>query len=103
MEESIIKETDDNGNTISEVLGVSRIFDPILLEEIVQYNDQDNFDRIVAAELAIAQALRMDPIFGRMNDGGDERIAALYKRKTKNRLFTESRGMFIRKKHKLFM
>jgi hypothetical protein len=52
MEESIYKETNEAGDVIKEVLGVSKIFDPVLLEEIIQYNDQGNFDRIVAAELA---------------------------------------------------
>ena len=103
MEESIYKETDDTGNVVKEILGVSKIFDPVLLEEIIQYNDQGNFDRIVAAELAIAQALKMDPILGKVGGSGDERVQALFKKKANNVLFTESRGMFQRKrKSKLF-
>jgi hypothetical protein len=103
MEESIYKETDDTGNVVKEILGVSKIFDPVLLEEIIQYNDQGNFDRIVAAELAIAQALKMDPILGKVGGSGDERVQALFKKKMNNVLFTESRGMFQRKrKSKLF-
>jgi hypothetical protein len=103
MEESIYKETDDTGNVVKEILGVSKIFDPVLLEEIIQYNDQGNFDRIVAAELAIAQALKMDPILGKVGGSGDERVQALFKKKVNNVLFTESRGMFQRKrKSKLF-
>jgi len=103
MEESIYKETDDAGNVVKEILGVSKIFDPVLLEEIIQYNDQGNFDRIVAAELAIAQALKMDPILGKVGGSGDERVQALFKKKVNNVLFTESRGMFQRKrKSKLF-
>ena len=50
---------------IREVTGVSKIFDPVLLEEIIQYNDQGNFDRIVAAELAIAQAYKDGSYMGR--------------------------------------
>lgn len=102
MEESVYKEKDEDGNVIKEVLGVSKIFDPVLLEEIIQYNDQGNFDRIVAAELAIAQALRMDPILGKVGGSGDERLNALFKPNKKNQLFTESRGLFPRKKSKLF-
>jgi len=41
-----------------------KIFDPVLLEEMIQYNEEGNFDRIIAAELAIAQAMKMDPIMG---------------------------------------
>ena len=102
MEEVIYKETDENGNVTKEVTGVSKMFDPVLLEEIIQYNDQGNFDRIVAAELAIAQAMKMDPILGKVGGSGDARVAALFSNKSKPRLFTESRGLFNSKKHKLF-
>jgi hypothetical protein len=102
MEAVIYQEKDEDGNIIKEVTGVSKIFDPVLLEEIIQYNDQGNFDRIVAAELAIAQAIKMDPIIGRVGGSGDERISSLFKPNKKNQLFTESRGLFQRKKSKLF-
>jgi hypothetical protein len=103
LEESILKEKDDDGNVIKEVLGVSKVFDPVLLEEVIQYNDQGNFDRIVAAELAIAQALKMDPIMGKIGGSGDERVKAMFQKKQGNILFTDSRGgMFgnAPKKHK---
>jgi len=102
MEETVHKETDENGNVTREVLGVSKIFDPVLLEEIIQYNDQGNFDRIVAAELAIAQAMKMDPIMGKVGGSGDDRVKALYLQKSKNSLFSDSRGLFNTKKRKLF-
>ena len=103
MEETVYKETDDDGNTIREVLGVSKILDPVLLEEVIQYNDIGNFDRIIAAELAIAQALKMDPIMGLIGGNKDDRVTAMFKPKHKNMLFTESRGQFNnRRKNKLF-
>jgi len=103
MEETVYKETDDDGNTIREVLGVSKILDPVLLEEVIQYNDIGNFDRIIAAELAIAQALKMDPIMGLIGGNKDDRVTAMFKPKQKNMLFTESRGQFNnRRKNKLF-
>jgi hypothetical protein len=102
MEEAILIERNENGDVTKEVRGVTKIFDPVLLEEIIQYNDVDNFDRIIAAELAIAQALKMDPILGRVGGSGDERVAALFKSKPKNQLFTDSRGLFNTKKRKLF-
>lgn len=102
MEAVIYQEKDDDGNVIKEITGVSKIFDPVLLEEIIQYNDQGNFDRIVAAELAIAQALKMDPILGKVGGSGDDRLKAFFKPNKKNQLFTESRGLFQRKKSKLF-
>ena len=103
MEETVYKETDDDGNTTREVLGVSKILDPVLLEEVIQYNDIGNFDRIIAAELAIAQALKMDPIMGLIGGNKDDRVTAMFKPKHKNMLFTESRGQFNnRRKNKLF-
>jgi hypothetical protein len=92
MEAPIFVEKNDAGEVIREVLGVSKIFDPVLLEEIIQYNDQGNFDRIIAAELAIAQALKMDPIMGKIGGTSDERVASMFKKKRGNVLFTESRN-----------
>jgi hypothetical protein len=107
LEGTIYEEKDKDGNIIREVTGVSKIFDPVLLEEVIQYNDQGNFDRIIAAELAIAQAVKMDPIIGRVGGSGDERVNAMFSRKKGNMLFTEARGgMFGRApkkyKNKLF-
>jgi hypothetical protein len=101
MEAAIFREKNDAGEVIREILGVSKIFDPVLLEEIIQYNDQGNFDRIVAAELAIAQALKMDPIMGKIGGTSDERVASMFKKKRGNVLFTDARGdMFGRSKNK---
>ena len=103
MEEVIYTEKDEEGNVTKELQGVGKIFDPVLLEEIIQYNDSGNFDRIIAAELAIAQALKMNPIMGKVGGSGDERIASMFKPNKKNQLFTESRGLFhTKKKNKLF-
>lgn len=102
MEEVLLVEKDDNGNLIREVTGVSKMFDPVLLEEIIQYNDQGNFDRIVAAELAIAQAVKMDPIMGKIGGSGDERVKALFaNKKHGNILFNQtSPGLFGKPKYK---
>jgi hypothetical protein len=103
MEEVIYTEKDEEGNVTKELQGVGKIFDPVLLEEIIQYNDSGNFDRIIAAELAIAQALKMNPIMGKVGGSGDERIVSMFKPNKKNQLFTESRGLFhTKKKNKLF-
>lgn len=102
QEEVIYVEKADDGTIIRELHGVTKILDPMLLEETIQYNDQGNFDRIVAAELAIAQALKMDPIMGRVGGSGDERINSMYAKNKPNPLFLPSRGMFSRQKHKLF-
>jgi len=102
LEEVVHTEKDDNGNLIREITGVSKVFDPVLLEEIIQYHDQGNFDRIVAAELAIAQALKLDPIMGRVGGSGDERVKALFTNRGGGiKLFdTKSPGMFGSSKYK---
>lgn len=102
MEEVIYTEKDDAGAVTRELTGITKIFDPVLLEEVIQYDEDGNFDRIIAAELAIAQAMRMDPIMGRVGGSADPRTMSMFTKRPKNQLFTESRGMF-RPKHKLFL
>lgn len=103
MEEELLIEKDDQGNITRQVLGVHRILDPILLEEVIQYNDKEgNFDRVIAAELAIAQALKMNPIFGRAGGEPNVRMKSLLKPKIKAPIFQESRGVFSKRKSKLF-
>lgn len=78
-DEVILTETDDSGSIIKEHLGITRIKDIMLLEEMINYNDNDNFDREVAASLAIALAMHLEPIFGRVSSKSDERVTSLYK------------------------
>ena len=61
---------------------------------MIQYNEQGNFDRIIAAELAIAQAMKIDPIMGKIGGEEDVRIKSMFTKTKKNVLFTESRTMF---------
>ena len=96
-------EKDADGNITSETKGMVKIFDPVLLEEMIQYNEEGNFDRIIAAELAIALAMKLDPIMGKIGSGGDDRIASMFASKQKNKLFTESRGLFNKRKNKIFI
>jgi hypothetical protein len=96
-------EKDADGNITSETKGMVKIFDPLLLEEMIQYNEEGNFDRIIAAELAIALAMKLDPIMGKIGSGGDDRIKSMFASKQKNKLFTESRGLFNKRKNKIFI
>jgi len=102
-EEIIHSEKDEHGNTIKEITGMSRILDPMLLEEMIQYNEDGNFDRIVAAELAITQAIEMDPIYGKATQE-NERAKSLYQgNKAKPTLFGETPSLFNKKRtRKLF-
>ena len=102
-EEIVHSEKNEEGEITSQTKGVAKILDPVLLEEMIQYNESGNFDRIIAAELAIALAMKLDPVIGRVGDNEDARMKSLHKRKKGNRLFTESRGLFGGSKHKLFL
>jgi len=105
LEEELITEKNAEGNIIKQILGIHRVLDPVLLEEVIQYNDKEgNFDRIIAAELAIAQAYKMDPIFGKISSETDGRTKGLYQsNKKKSPLFTDSSGLFKKRKSKLFV
>jgi hypothetical protein len=103
-EEVIYEEKDKEGNIIKQVTGMHKILDPMLLEEMIQYNDEGNFDRIVAAELAIAQAMKMDPIYGKATQSNDM-VKQLYSKERKQAptLFGETPSLFTqRRKIKLF-
>jgi hypothetical protein len=95
-------EKDADGNIVSETKGMAKIFDPVLLEEMIQYNEEGNFDRIIAAELAVSLAMKLNPIMGRTGGVEDVRVTSLYSKKKKNSLFSESKGMFNSNKHKMF-
>jgi len=100
-EEIIASETNEDGEVISKTIGMAKILDPLLLEEMIQYNESGNFDRIIAAELAIGLAMKLDPIMGRVGEQEDVRLTSMHKNK-KNKLFTKSRGVFSSSKHKIF-
>lgn len=65
-----------------ETLGVTRIFDPMLLEEIIMFNSEEgNYDRVVAAELAIALADHLNPQFIVASEKQDPRIKSYFDRR----------------------
>lgn len=103
MEEVIYEEKDGEGNVIKQVLGVSRILDPMLLEEFIQYNDEGNYDRIVAFELAVALAMKLNPILGATGDSKNDIINFLGKAKQRNVLFASGNNLFNNRKQKLWM
>lgn len=59
-EEIVSKVFDENGSLIRELLGFSKILDAVLLDEIINFNPDGNFDRIRAASIAIEVARRLD-------------------------------------------
>jgi len=109
LDDPLYVEKGPSGETIREVLGVSRIHDKMLLEEIIKYNSKEgNFDREVAASLAVALADKMSPIGKVGSRMDDARYQSLFKTKqvdeNKPELFksTPSR-LFVRRKNKLFL
>ena len=101
MEEVVYTEKDDTGAIVKEILGITKIFDPVLLEEIIQYDEDGNFDRVIAFELAVALAMKLDPIFGAVGKE-DNRVASMYKIKKRRPLFSPSSGLFNQRMNKLF-
>ncbi len=101
-EEVMHVEKDDEGNIISETKGMSKIFDPVLLEEMIQYNEEGNFDRIIAAELAIALAMKLDPIMGKIGGEKDVRMQSMFTKNRKILCLQKADQMFNTPKSKLF-
>lgn len=100
-EEELVIEKDEKGAITRQILGMHRVLDPMVLEETIQYNEEGNYDRLVAVELALALAYKMDPIYGKVSREPERRLG---QRKTniKKPLFSESRGVFSKRIGKLF-
>jgi hypothetical protein len=100
MEEKIHVEKDEKGSVVREVHGISRILDPMLCEEISKWNPDGNFDREVAASLAVSYARHLDPQIGKVNSTEVDPRYKSYFEKNKNKpstLFKESQPQFRQK------
>ena len=60
MEEHFTTTPDKAGGEGKKLLGISKIFDPILLEEIIKWNSDNNTDRERASSLALLCARKLD-------------------------------------------
>ena len=94
----------------TEILGVTRVFDPMLLEEIINFNSEEgNYDRIVAAELAVALADHLNPQFVVASEKKDPRYESYFgKKKGSNTVldFTQPKNLTYnngRRRSKLFI
>lgn len=86
LDDPILRETDKDGSITKEILGVSRVQDPMLLEEIIKFNAKDgNYDREVAASLAVALADKMSPLGAVNSIGEDPRYKAIFGKKMSGR------------------
>jgi hypothetical protein len=84
LDDAIYKDED----TGQETLGVTRVFDSMLLEEIIHFNSEEgNYDRVVAAQLAIALADHLNPQFVVASDKKDPRFEAYFSgKKSSNKI-----------------
>ncbi len=103
LNQKILVEKDEQGSVTREILGVYQVRDTMLLEEIAKFNDDDNFDRIIAAELAVAMAQHLDPIIKVSSVDEDGRLKEYFRKdKRKDSLFGKGSNIFGKIKHKLF-
>ena len=93
-EDVLKQELDADGNVIKEIKGMNTIMDPVLLEEMIQYNEEGNFDRIIAAELAVALAMKIGISMGIIGGKEDPRTKSLYSGKNSRRMFTTKKNKF---------
>lgn len=103
MDQVLYKKKDGDGNVVSEITGMSLIPDPMLLEEIINFNEETgNYDREVAFSLAIALRNHLEPIIGLANSS-DINKEPMFKSPIKgNKLFKYSPNVFSKSKRKLF-
>jgi hypothetical protein len=60
MEEHFVSAPIPGSEETRKILGVSKIYDPVLLDEVIKWNKDGNFDRIRALSIAITCARKMD-------------------------------------------
>lgn len=95
LDDVVNKELGDDGSVMREILGVSRVQDVMLLEEVIKFHKDGNFDREVAASLAIALADKMQPLGKVMASGSDPRYQAYFdKQKTIRGPFAPAQNPF---------
>lgn len=108
--DEVVNETKDEktGSIIHSQLGIHKVMDPLLLEEVIKYNSSGNFDRIVAASLAVTYARSLDPIIKTTQvDELDSRYKAYFKKDKDNTsyhsMFNDIRRGSLKSKNKMFL
>lgn len=92
LDEVVHQEKDAEGSVISEVLGVSRIYDIPLLQELLTYEKGKNADRYVAFSLALAQANDLNPVMNPKSEGESNPLiqGIISRAKDRSSLFSRS-------------
>lgn len=103
LDEVIHQERDKEGSVVNEVLGISRIYDKTLLQELLVYERGRNADRYVAFSLCLALARDLDPVMSpEKKKETDSRVSTIYSNKNKsNTLFGRKVKNSLTKKPKL--
>lgn len=100
LDDVIRIDRNEDGSVKRELLGVSKIPDPMLLEEIIKFNESaGNYDREVAFSLVIALRNHLDPILGATKEPALVGHRKIIKGR---RLFASPNALFKQKKNKLF-
>lgn len=100
MEDVIKQERDEDGAITKELTGIYQILDPMLLEEVIKFNPDGNFDRVIAAELAISLGDYLNRSLGTISSSDtDPRLKQYFEqKKTRSSVLGNTRPIFNRKR-----
>ncbi len=76
MTEIIGHKRDEKGEIIEDILGVTRIPDPLLLKEVLKFTPKTNCDRIIAFGMVLAMDQTLSSMELRANGMADRRLVA---------------------------
>lgn len=103
MDDPLQNDYDEDGNPINTVSGVTRLLDHSLLEEIINFDDDANVDRIVAFECALCLAADLEMQMGAAQNTSDPRLKGFYQPNKVNSTFTpKKKPVFSMKKRTTF-
>lgn len=101
--DAVIKiDKDENGSIIKEYTGIYKVPDPALLDELIRFNDDDNFDRVIAASLAISLGEYLNSTLGIIDEEDGDRRMKSYQNIKKKSLFTNKQSFTTFNKRRLF-
>lgn len=104
LNEKIGNRFNDEGEISGEILGVNRVLDPMLLEEIIKFNPDINVDREIAASIAVAYANHLNPVITVNSVAQDPRYKSIFSKDKVNSksLFSPQKSMFGGKRKSMF-
>lgn len=108
MNNKLSEDKDENGSVVKEYTGIYQILDPMLLEEVIKFNydgdKADNFDRIVAFELALSLGDYLNRSIGKISSADtDPRLISYFNREKKNKsVFSQTGSIFNKFKKRIF-